>query len=121
MLKILKYLFVMFIANIILSTLIYSLSPLKIGNRADIITFMVIVYFFTILFLVNIIMYVVLHYVCCIANRIILILINLLVLFLILNEHAVEWKNPYLLICTPVYFVLQFFFVLLYNRKNADI
>lgn len=117
MLKILKYLLILFIANIILATFIYSMSSLKSGNRADIIEFIGIVSFFSILLILNIIMYSILHYVFNLENKIILIVTNLFVLFLILNNHTENWKNPYLLICTPVYFVLESITILIYRNQ----
>ncbi|OXA96088.1 hypothetical protein B0A66_00465 [Flavobacterium hercynium] len=65
-------------------------------------------------------MYSILYYVFNFEDKIVVIIINMLVLFLILNNHTENWKNPYLLICTPVYFVLQFISFIIY-KKNTEV
>ncbi|MBE0393084.1 hypothetical protein BJQ96_02946 [Flavobacterium sp. PL0002] len=115
--SILKYNILMLLAGIILSTIIYSLSPFKIGNRADIIEFMGIIFFFSTLSLINIIGYLLLHYIFKIDIKIIFKVTNILILLLILFNHSREWKNTYLLICTPIYFLLQFLIFLYYKKR----
>ena len=115
--KKIKYSVLILIINIILTTLFYSISPFKIGNRADIIEFMGIAFFFFLLFLISIISYIILHYIFYQDDKAIFIVTNLLIIILILFNHSENWRNPYLLLCTPVYFIMQYTSVVL-NRKK---
>lgn len=116
--KKLNHSILIFLFGIILSTIIYSISSFETGNQADIIEFIVRIYFFGIIFLISIISYIILHYAFNFNDKVIFATTNILILFLILCNHGAEWKNPYLLIYTPVYFTIQCFLVLFSNRKK---
>lgn len=118
--KKIKHLVIMLIINMILTTIFYSVSSFKIGNRADIIEFMGIAFFFFLLFLISVISYIILHYIFHLNGKQIFIITNILIIILILFNHCENWRNPYLLICTPVYLIMQFFLVVL-NRKNNKV
>jgi hypothetical protein len=118
--KILKHSILTFLFGTILSTIIYSISLFKIGNQADIIEFIVRVYFFGIIFLISNVSYALLHYAFNFNDNMIFATTNILIFILILCNHGAEWKNPYLLIYTPVYLTIQCFLVLFSNRKQAN-
>ena len=110
--KTLKYSILMFLIGTILSTIIYSISPFKIGNRADIIEFIGIVIFFSTCSFIHIIVYMLLHYIFKLDILMILKITNVSILLLIFFNHCREWKNPNLLICAPIYFLIQYFIIL---------
>jgi hypothetical protein len=116
--KIIKDSVIILIINVIIATILYSISSFKIGNRADIIEFMSIVYFFILLFFIFIILYIILRYIFYLDDKVIYLVTNVLIFTLILFNHCQNWRNPYLIICTPVYFITQYLFFVNAKKKQ---
>ena len=107
------------ILGIIISSLIYSLSPFKIGNRADIIEFQTRLYYFFLLFIISNFLLILLKYVFKIQEIYILIVTNVSV-FLLTIAVANDWKSTAVLIYFPVFFLLSILVLMIAKYRNQN-